>query len=137
MISYKKLSLRQKYQPKIFGLGEVYEQISVERKRKRLKNEFGSETLFLCSNKNHSQRGLTLEDLKEKVRKQKYQVLANGFADSPPWKSQPRQAGKSLFLNYSLLVILAKLFFRFLVIFEFLWQGKNASHLIYVLGRKK
>ncbi len=132
-----KLSLEQKYRPKIYGLGEIYEQISVERKRKRLRERFGSGILFLCPNKNHSGQGLSPKELKKKVREQQYQVLASGFVDSPLWKSKPGQVGKSPFLGYSLLVILAKLVFRILVIFEFIWQGQNTSHLIYVLGRKK
>ena len=132
-----KLLLEEKYKPQIYGLGEIYEQISVEKKRKALAQKFKNGVIFLSSNKDHDGRGVSLEELEEKVHKQGYQVLDRGFVDSPLWKSKPRQVSKSPFLGYSLLVVLAKLVFRFLVIFEFIWQGQNTSHLIYLLGRKK
>ncbi|MFZ5366486.1 MAG: hypothetical protein ACOZBZ_04345 [Patescibacteria group bacterium] len=132
MAIYKKLPLWQKYKPKIYGLGEVYEQISVERKKKRLKEKFGSGILFLCPNKKHSGRGLALEELQEKVRQQKYLILTSGFVDSPPWRSSP---GKRKGLKLPL--FLAKIIFYGLSFLESFWEGEENSHIVYVLGRKK
>lgn len=127
-----KISLNQKYKARIYGLGEVYEQISVERKKKRLKEKFKSGTLFLCPNKKHSGRGLTLEELRKKIRQQKYLILASGFVDSPPWRSSPNKR-KGLRLPF----FLAKIIFYGLTYLEPFWEGEENSHLVYVLGRKK
>lgn len=126
-----KISLEEKYQPKIYGLGEIYEMVSVERERKRLKERFGSGILFLCPNRQHSGRGLTPEELITKVKKSGYQILESGFVDSPPWKSAP---GKKK--NWRLPISWVEIIFKVLVILEFLWEGKKNSHLVYVLGRK-
>jgi len=132
-----KLALNQKYKPKIMGLGEVYEAISVERKKKSLAQKFKGGVLFLSPNQHHQGKGLTLEELKRKVSRQGYQILESGFLDSPPWPSRPRRAGENSFLNHPLLTVFFKLIFSLLVTLEPLWQGPKRSHMIYVLGRKR
>lgn len=131
-----KLDLHQKYQPEIFGFGEVYEQISVEKKRKNLEKKFAAGSLFLCANKQQADRGMTLKELITKVKSKDYQILSCGFLDSPWWSSCPRR-DKSFFIALPLLIVLAQLIFRILVFFEFLCQGEKKAHLVYVLGRKK
>ena len=133
-----KISFDQKYQPKITGLGDIYEQISVERRRKILAQKFEKGTLFLASNWNHGGRGLTLEEQEEKVCRQGYSVVEKGFVDSPPWSSRPRPKGtQSPFLSYPILVFVAPFIFRLLVALEFLWQGLRNSHMVYVFGQKR
>lgn len=133
-----KLALEQKYQPKITGLGDIYEQISVERRRKILGQRFKKGTLFLVSNREHGGRGLSLEEAAEEALGEGYQILARGFVDSPPWPSKPRPKGtQSPFFKYPFLVFLSPFISRFLVAFEFFWQGPKRSHMVYVLGKKE
>ncbi len=130
-----KLLLSEKYEPKILGLGEVYEQISVESQRKKLKNKFGSGKMFLCANKEHSGRGLSLKELEKQVRKKGYQILDVGLVDSPPWPSKKISQPKS-WLKNPLIINLARILFYILIYFEPFCKSEKCSHMVYVLGKK-
>lgn len=130
------LNINEVYKTKILGYGEVYEMISVEKKRKKILRKNKEGILFLASNKDHSQKGYTLEDLSTKVSKKGFQILKKGYVDSPPWQSKPCLGeGKKLdcaIKNFSSILCL-----KFLVLFEGLWSGKKKSHMVYVFGNKK
>lgn len=132
----KYLDLNDRYDAEIFGLGEVYEIMSVERIRKGLQKKFQSGTLCLSPNKNHIQRGMTLDDLSSQLTDAGSTILARGYADSPPWQSKPR--GKDNRRNYSpIIVSISKLIFFFLVRMEFLVRGPKNSHMIYCFVKNK
>jgi hypothetical protein len=129
------LDLNSRYKVEIFGLGEVYEMMSVERIRKRLIGKFQSGTLYLSPNKSHIQRGMTLDDLMNQLADSGFQILDKGYADSPPCQSRPRD--KDNRRNYSpLIVSVAKIIFFFLVRMEFLRENAKRSHMIYCLVKK-
>lgn len=131
----KYLDLNDSYEAEIFGLGEVYEIMSVERIRGRLLGKFQSGTLCLAPNKSHIQRGMTLDDLASQLADSGFTVLEKGYADSPPWQSKPR--GKDNRRNYSSLIInISKIIFFFLVRIEFLRENSRRSHMIYCLAKK-
>lgn len=131
----KYLDLNDSYKAEIFGLGEVYEIMSVERIRKRLLGKFRSGTLCLSPNKSHIQRGVTLDDLTGQLADSGFTILDKGYADSPPWQSKPR--GKDNRRNYSPLIInISKIIFFFLVRMEFLQENPKCSHMIYCLAKK-
>jgi hypothetical protein len=132
----KIIKLDEKYDVSVFGLGEVYEMMSVERIRKKLLKKYGSGTLYLAPNKKHIQRGITLGEMKRALISSGSEFLAKGFADSPPWNSNPR--GEDNKRNYSpFIVLIAKIIFFFLVRIEFLQAGPRHSHMIYCLVKGK
>jgi hypothetical protein len=128
------LDLETPYQTQVAGLGEIYEIMSVEKIRRKLKRKYSDAILHLASNKEHSGQGLTLDELEGNLQNEK--MLEKGFADSPPWKSSPLAAGQTK--KYSPAIIFAaKIIFWFLIRFEFIWQGRGASHMVFVLTEKK
>lgn len=130
----KYLDLNDSYKTEIFGLGEVYEIMSVERIRKRLAGKFQNGTLCLSSNIGHL-RGMTLDDLTSQLTDSGFTILDKGYADSPPFHSRPR--GKDNSRNYSPLIVnISKIIFFFLVKMEFLRENSNRSHMIYCLAKK-
>ena len=130
----KKIDLSQAYQTEIFGLGEVYEIMSVERIRQKLRKKFPSGTLCLSSNIGHL-RGITLEEMTNQLTSEGFLVLEKGYADSPPWHSNPR--GKENSRNYSPVITqISKIIFFFLVRLEFLQASAKNSHMIYCLIKK-
>ena len=134
-----KQKLNQVYRPQIFGLGEIYEIASVEKRRKMLLREYPSGYLYLSSNKNHQGRGATLKELANFVSKISYQkIIMKGYVDSPPWISKPKdEKSKSSYLKYPTVVFFAKMFFPLMVNLEFIWQGEKRSHMVYVFAVKK
>lgn len=130
----KIIKLDEEYDVAVFGLGEVYEIMSVEIIRKKLLKKYGSGTMYLASNKNHIQRGITLGEMKCALISSGNEVLAKGYADSPPWNSNPR--GEDNKRRYNPFVVLAaKIIFFFLVRIEFLQAGPKHSHMIYCLAK--
>jgi len=130
------LGLDTAYRTQVAGLGEIYEIMSVERIRRRLKKTYSGAELHLASNKDHGGKGLTLEELEENLLAENKKILEKGFADSPPWKSSPLKEGQSK--EYSpRAIFFAKIIFWFLVRIEFLWKGRKASHMVFVLTEKK
>jgi hypothetical protein len=131
----EKIDLSQEYKSEIFGLGEVYEIMSVENIRKKLLKKFRSGTLYLASNKGHIQRGMTLDDLENQLSGSGFVILEKGYADSPPWQSKPR--GKNNRRNYpSLIISISKMIFFFLVRLEAIREGSENSHMIFCLVNK-
>jgi hypothetical protein len=129
------LGLNENYGREIFGLGEVYEIMSVENIRKSLLKKFSTGTLYLTANKSHIQRGLTLGDLENHLISSGFTILDKGYADSPPWQSKPR--GKDNRRNYSpFSTSISKIIFFFLVRIEFLMKGPKNSHMVYCLVKK-
>lgn len=124
------------YQPRITGLGDIYEVISVKVKTKHYFKRYPGSIMFLSSNRDHGGRGLSLTELKKKVLKDSFSILKDGYVDSPFWKSKPRICSISPLLKIPLVEVLVLPIFYFLILFEFLWEGKNHSHMIFVLGKK-
>lgn len=134
----RKINLKEEYTRPILGLGEIYEIMSVERKRKNLLRKFGQGEIFLAANKEHSGHGITLADLKNYLKSQGFNILDTGYIDSPPFASRPlspdqkRFYADNLFINY-----FAKIIFWFLIWLEFLWQGPKKSHMVFGLVKKQ
>jgi hypothetical protein len=130
----KIIDLRENYKREVFGLGEIYEIMSVERRRKLL-GKYTKGTLYLSSNKNHSGLGMTIKELEDFLKSQRKTVLGCGFVDSPPWSSSPRnEENKSSYGKIS--IIAAKIIFWFLVHLEFFWEGPKKSHMIYLFSKQ-
>lgn len=128
----KSINLTEHYQREIFGLGEIYELASAEYLRKKLLKKYNTGQLFLASNKTHSGRGVTLEDLVNYLTNQRLNIRKKGYLDSPPWSSAP--LGKEKKKDYNKIIIyFVKLIFFILVRMEFLWRGEKRSHMVYVL----
>jgi hypothetical protein len=130
------LDLENPYRAKIAGLGEIYEIMSVERIRRKMKKKYSGATLHLASNRDHGSRGLSLGELENNLQNENKKILEKGFADSPPWKSSPLAEGQSKKYS-SFTIFFAKIIFWFLIRVEFLWQGRAASHMVFVLTEKK
>lgn len=131
-----KITLGQEYRRKITGLGDIYEIISVNKKRLDLKNKFTRGSLFLSSNKDHSGRGFTLSEMKRKIleTKPKRKILDFGYIDCPPWSSSPRKAGDvNKIIYYKAVLFPIKILFSFLVLWEFFWAKPKTSHMVYAL----
>ncbi|OGI17225.1 MAG: hypothetical protein A2Z52_01525 [Candidatus Moranbacteria bacterium RBG_19FT_COMBO_42_6] len=127
------VDIQNSYQTEIFGLGEVYEIMSIERLRKKLLKKYFAGKLFLSSNKKHSGRGMTLDDLKKYLYNKK--IVASGFVDCPPWPSAP--LGHQERENYPYpIVLLAKSIFFILILFEPLWRNPQRSHMTYCFSKK-
>ncbi|PIY97240.1 MAG: hypothetical protein COY66_00635 [Candidatus Kerfeldbacteria bacterium CG_4_10_14_0_8_um_filter_42_10] len=130
-----KINLSQTYQREIFGLGEIYEIMSVERLRKKLSKKHHSGTLYLASNQQHGNRGMRLEELAEYLTSQNGLILEKGLVDSPPWNSAPLEKGVKKQYN-KLIIVVAKTIFYLLIRLEFLWRGQKKSHMVFGLVRK-
>ena len=130
------IELGQEYKRDILGLGEIYEIISVNKKRLFLKNKFSRGFLFLFLNKDHSDRGLTLEEFKRKIIhvNPKRKILDSGYVDCPPWSSSPRKICKVNKIIYNRPVLfLIKIIFSFLFFFEIFFAKPKTAHMVYVL----
>jgi hypothetical protein len=132
----KIIELSEKYQRDIFGLGEVYEIMSVERMRRRLLNKYGGGKIYLASNKNHGGKGITLKELEFFLKEAGIIPAEKGFIDSPPWPSSPLKADDKK--SYGKFIIAtSKIIFWFLIRLESLWEGSKKSHMIYIFSQKK
>ncbi len=130
------LNLQDKYEPEIIGLGEIYEKMSVFYLQKKLRRKYKDGVLFLSSNKDHREKGFTLEELKSQVKSQGYQILFFGYVDSPSWSSYKIKSDKKSPYLKPVIISLAKIFFWFLIRLEFIWQEKNNSHMVYILTKQ-
>jgi hypothetical protein len=122
------------YTRPIFGLGEIYEIMSVERTRKKFVSSYPESTILLSSNSTHSGRGVSLEQMNEYCVTQGIKVIASGYVDCPPWSSAPRHTERGMMKNKPLTSI-AKLIFFFLIRLEFLWRNGKNSHMVYCLAK--
>ena len=133
-LSVKEINLKDIYVCDIKGFGEIYEMMSVRKLQKRLIRRFKDGYLFLVSNRDHSGFGYTHEELVQLVRNKNLEILDSGYIDSFILKSKPKRKGEiNPLVKQRIFFILAKLFFYFLLKFEFLFRNKNTSHMIYVL----
>jgi hypothetical protein len=131
-----KLSIKNAYSRPIFGLGEIYEIGSVNWKRLILKNKFGDGTMYLASNKDHSGRGVSLDELKKVVKSESKTILDYGYVDCPPWSSEPRgEANINRVIYNKKMVFLVKIVFQSLFLFEFIFANSRKAHMIYVLAQ--
>jgi hypothetical protein len=124
------LNINENYRVEILGLGEVYEIASIERLRKRLKKTYGNGILFLASNRDHSSRGLTLEELIEYVKSCGLKATEAGYVDSPPWPSRKRETPRSL-ISHVIIIFLARRLFDVLSGFERFTSSRRRAHLVY------
>jgi len=129
----RKIDIRTAYEKPIYGLGEIYEIMSIERLRGKLLKKHAAGYLYLCSNKQHSQRGLTIDDLKQAFPDEK--ILIWGYTDCPPWQSSPREEVNKK--KYPALILyFAKFIFFILLRFEPFWTDASKAHMIYCLTEK-
>ncbi|MAG39303.1 hypothetical protein CMO90_04425 [Candidatus Woesearchaeota archaeon] len=109
----KKINLKTKYETKIYGLGEVYEIISIEKLRKKLLKKYVYGILVL-SDKNIDYK----------------KPLLKGTIDNPPWKSNKINKEKWTVKIWPIKVT-AKVLFHIMVFFEIFRKQKKA-HMKYV-----
>jgi len=126
----KVLDINEEYCVEILGLGEIYEIASVERLRKRLRKKYGGGILFLASNKDHSGRGLTLEELVEYVKSHGLKVIEAGYVDSPPWPSRKKEVPRNV-VEHAIILSLARRIFDVLSNFERLTSSRRRAHMVY------
>ncbi|MDP8314633.1 MAG: hypothetical protein RAP70_06110 [Candidatus Celaenobacter antarcticus] len=131
-----KQDVNQRYECEILGFGEIFEIKSVERIRKRLMKKYKDGVLYLSSNKDHSGKGFTREEVESAVRNDGLQLLESGYADAPPWKSDPLETGqKSSKMKIPILSKLAPLLFvMWIPVFEQFYRKRRKAHVVWVFG---
>jgi hypothetical protein len=130
-----KIDLQEKYTCDIHGLGEIYEIISVEFIRCRLKKLYGHGTLYLCSNKIHSGKGFSFNDLADAAKRDGHDVISQGLVDCPPWKSAEITMGISKKMRFPFSVIISKIIFTIWIpLFEHRYSSIQRAHALYLLG---
>lgn len=131
-----KINIKTEYSRPIYGLGEIYEVGSVNWKRIGLLKKYHQGEMYLSSNKNHSNRGYSLSELRHIVKNKYKLILDSGYVDCPPWSSDPRGENSINQVIYNnLVVLLAKIFFRFYYRFEFFTARPKTAHMVYVLAK--
>jgi hypothetical protein len=125
-----------RYNCEILGFGEIFEIKSVERIRKRLLKKYKNGILYLSSNKDHSGRGFTREEIEQKVRDDGLEILESGYADAPPWKSDPLESGQqSSKMGIPILSKLVPLIFiLWIPLFEQFYRKRRKAHIAWVFG---
>jgi len=131
MTSIIELNLNDTYYTEIFGFGEVYEIVSVERLRKKLKKKYKTGKILLTSNRNHSDKGLTLEELIDYAKSKNLQIIEFGYVDCPPWQSKKRTKCGTITRN-PIIITLAKIVFYFISLLEDITVSKYRAHMVYV-----
>ena len=131
-----KLELNEKYRCEILGVGEIFEIISLENRRKKLRKKYKIGTIYLFSNKDHSGRGVTKEEIEQALKDDGLKLIESGYADAPPWKSNPATEGDKTLMNsipclsifgWVLLTLLVPLFERF-------YLKRNIAHVTWAFG---
>jgi len=116
--------------PAVKGYGELYEEISANRKLHEIRRLYGDEVEVYLAPSVSSQGGMTHEQLLQKVMVMKPtppQILRLGYVDNPPWKSNPLSRPKPLRLKS-----LAGFILTFLAKFE---KETPKAHMIYVVTK--
>jgi len=131
-----KQDVHQKYDCKILGFGEIFEIKSVERIRKKLIRKHQDGVLYLSSNKDHSGRGFTREELEKAIKNDDLELMESGFADAPPWKSDPLETGQqSSKMSIPILSKLAPiLFVLWIPVFEKFYRKRRKAHVVWAFG---
>lgn len=131
----KKIRLAANYEIPLYGLGDLYEQMSVNHLRRRLLALAKGGTLFLVSNADHTPgNGLTRDELIELAKSEGKLIIDEGFTDTfilPAVQYAP--GGPSPYLRSRLVANLARLLFLLLVRLEPVFAGPKRSHMRYVL----
>jgi len=128
--------INEPYTCEILGFGEIFEIISVERIRRTLLKTHDKGTLFFSANRDHSGGGKTLDYLVNHVAKKEHNLIAFGYADAPPWKSDPLESGqRSHKLNSKLLSALLPVLFKIWIpLFEGFYKKKKLAHVVWAMG---
>lgn len=131
-----KIKVSNRYDCEIVGLGEIYEIISVEYRRNKLMKQYKRGFLYLSSNKDHSGRGFTKQEVEDEAKKDGLLVVESGYADSPPWSSNPAQEHTKK-LQIPFMSSLAKILFNIWIpIMERFYLKKKVAHCVYVFGKE-
>jgi len=137
MIGILKQKASQEYTCEIKGLGEVFEIISIELLRKSLKTKYGTGMLYLSSNYGHSQRGFQKEDLEAEIIKDGLNLIRSGYADAPPWNSNPNEEEvKGIAVNPLMVSFSKLLFYIWIPIFERFYRTRTRAHVTWAYGQK-
>jgi len=133
-----KLDMSEPYTCEVKGFGEIFEIKSVERIRKRLKRKYKDGMLYLSSNKDHSGRGFTREEMEKAIRDDGLEVEESGYADAPPWQSDPIEEGEtSSKMNFPILPLVVPFIFTLWIpLFEGFYRKRKKAHIVWALGVK-
>lgn len=112
-----------KYKTEIKGYGEIYEEVSIEFLRQRLRRKYKTGTLYLVPESDEKGR----EDLIIGLFKALASVHEMGSVDCPPWKSKPKREGK---IPPLLLRWLARIVF---LLFFVPYEARNKPHMLWIL----
>lgn len=127
-----KLNLTDKYKCEIKGLGEVFEIVSVETLRKSLLAKYNHGFLFLASNRDHSGRGFSKEDLETEIIIDKLKLISSGYADAPPWRSNPKEQSEKGLAYSKFIICLAEILFKLWIpVFERFYRTRKKAHVIW------
>ena len=131
-----KQDIRQCYECEVLGFGEVFEIISVERIRKRLLRKYGDGQLYLSSNKDHSGRGFTKEEVEKTIINDELELLDSGYADAPPWKSDPLESGQTSpkMKNKVVSKMVPVLFHVWIPLLERYYRKRRRAHVVWAFG---
>lgn len=133
-----KLNVHETYTCEVKGFGEVFEIKSVERIRKKLKRKYKNGMLYLSSNKDHCGRGYTREELERTLREDELEVEESGYADAPPWRSDPIEEGEtSSKMSIPVLpAVVPFIFTLWIPLFEGFYRKRKKAHVAWAFGVK-
>ena len=130
-----KLDLTKNYTCSVKGLGEIFEIVSIEIIRKSLIKKYRNGSLYLSSNYDHSKRGKTKEDLENAILQDGLKFISSGYADAPPWKSDPNQEGEKGFAHSEAHIQIAEILFKIWIpLFERFYRTRKNSHVTWAFG---
>lgn len=131
----KKIRLDEDYDIPVYGLRDLYEQLSVNHLRRRLLMLAKGGTLFLVSNADHVPGdGLTRDELIELAKSEDKLIIDEGFVDTFILPERRRSPGEARpYTRSRFFMALARLLFLLLVRCEPLFAGPRRSHMRYIL----
>ena len=131
-----KQDVHQKYDCEILGFGEIFEIKSVERIRKKLIRKHQDGVFYLSSNRDHSGRGFTKEEVENALLKDELELLESGYADAPPSKSDPLESGQksSKMKNAAVSKMVPVLFYLWIPLFEKYYRKRRKAHVVWAFG---
>jgi hypothetical protein len=120
------------------GLGELFEIVSVNYVLKKLRQRYKSGMIYLASNRVHSGRGFTRQALEEEIEKDGLKLVSSGFADAPPWRSNPKDnESKSLTIRIPFLPQFAKILFHIWIpLYERFYRNEKRAHIVWAFGQE-